>query len=147
MDKYRPICPQDLALSGDVVEEQRLGQSNDTLAWFWHIGTTNDEQGMSGWMSVSDEAGSPLVLFHNTLQKVYRVNWLRARHGWIGGKKKSHWSRTKQGGCTYHRNIWEGRAKKSEQEVLKGHVVMLGSRCGCGQEWKVRPCMFIVGLL
>ena len=36
MDKYRPICPQDLALSGDVVEEQRLGQRNDTLAWFWH---------------------------------------------------------------------------------------------------------------
>ena len=35
MDKYRPICPQDLALSGDVVEEQRLGQRNDTLAWFW----------------------------------------------------------------------------------------------------------------
>ena len=45
MDKYRPIHPQDLALSGDVVEEQRLGQRNDTLAWFWCIGTMNDEQG------------------------------------------------------------------------------------------------------
>jgi len=44
MDKYRPILPQDLALSGDVVEEQRLGQRNDTLAWFWHIGLTNDEE-------------------------------------------------------------------------------------------------------
>jgi len=33
---------------------------------------------MSGWMSVSDEAGSPLVLFHKALQ-VYRVNWLRAK--------------------------------------------------------------------
>jgi len=43
----------------------------------WHIGTTNYDQGMSGWMSVSDEAGSPLVLF-TTLQ-VYRVNWLRAK--------------------------------------------------------------------
>ena len=32
MDKYRPIHPQDLALSGDVVEEQRLVQRNDTLA-------------------------------------------------------------------------------------------------------------------
>jgi len=28
---------------------------------------------MSGWMSVSDEAGSPLVLFHKALQG-YRVN-------------------------------------------------------------------------
>jgi len=49
MDKYRPIHPQDLALSGDVVEEQRLGQRNDTLAWFWCIGTMNDEQG-NEWM-------------------------------------------------------------------------------------------------
>jgi len=49
MEKYRPIHPQDLALSGDVVEEQRLGQRNDTLAWFWRIGTMNDEQG-NEWM-------------------------------------------------------------------------------------------------
>ena len=49
MDKYRPILPQDLALSGDVVEEQRLGQRNDTLAWFWHIGLTNDEE-RNEWM-------------------------------------------------------------------------------------------------
>jgi len=49
MDKYRPIHPQDLALSGDVVEDQRLGQRNDTLAWFWCIGTMNDEQG-NEWM-------------------------------------------------------------------------------------------------
>jgi len=49
MDKYRPILPQDLSLSGDVVEEQRLGQRNDTLAWFWHIGLTNDEE-RNEWM-------------------------------------------------------------------------------------------------
>jgi len=49
MDKYRPIHPQDLALSGDVVEEQRLGQRNDTLAWFWCIGSINQEQG-NEWM-------------------------------------------------------------------------------------------------
>ena len=33
---------------------------------------------MTREMSVSDEAGSPLVLFHKALQ-VYRVNWLRAK--------------------------------------------------------------------
>ena len=49
MDKYRPIHPQDLALSGDVVEEQRLGQKNDTLAWFWNIELTNDEE-RNEWM-------------------------------------------------------------------------------------------------
>jgi len=36
---------------------------------------------MSGWMSVSDEAGSPLVLFYQALL-VYRFNWLRAK-GWM----------------------------------------------------------------
>jgi len=50
MDEYRPIGPEYLALSGDVVEEQRLGQRNDTLAWFWRIGTTNKEQG-NEWMN------------------------------------------------------------------------------------------------
>ena len=49
MDNYRPIGPEDLALSGDVVEEKRLGQRNDTLTWFLHIGTPNDEQG-DVWM-------------------------------------------------------------------------------------------------
>ena len=49
MVKYRAILPEDLCLSGDVVEEQRLGQRNDTLAWFWCIGTTHEEQG-NQWM-------------------------------------------------------------------------------------------------
>ena len=49
MDNYRPIHPQDLALSGVVVEEQRLGKRNDTLVWFWHIGSMNQEQG-NEWM-------------------------------------------------------------------------------------------------
>ena len=49
MEKYRPIHPQELALSSDVVEEQRLGQRKDALASFWCIGTTNDEQG-NEWM-------------------------------------------------------------------------------------------------
>ena len=49
MDKYRPILLEDLKVSGDVTEEQRLGQRNDTIPWFWLIGTTNEEQG-NEWM-------------------------------------------------------------------------------------------------
>jgi len=41
---------------------------------------------MSGWMSVSDEAGSPLVLFHKALQ--FTGQLVEAKCGWIGGKKK-----------------------------------------------------------
>src|SRR5882724_5080199 len=125
MDKYRPIRPQDLALSGDVVGEQRLWQRNDTLVWFWCIASINQEQEMSGWMSVSDEAGSPLVLLHKALQ-VYRVNWLRAK------AQMDRWQeevtliqneiRWMHLWLVYHRNIWEGRATKCEQEGLKGHA-------------------------
>src|SRR5882724_160816 len=78
MDKYRPICSQDLALSGDVVEEQRLGQRNELWCGFGTSGASINSREMSGWMRASDEAGSPLVLFHKALQ-VYRVNWLRAK--------------------------------------------------------------------
>lgn len=35
--KYRLISPEDLKMSGDVVEENRVGQRNDALAWFWRL--------------------------------------------------------------------------------------------------------------
>jgi len=80
---------------------------------------------MSGWMSVSDEAGSPLVLFHKALQ-VYRVNWLRAKV-WMDRwqeevtlvQNETRWMHL---WLDYHRNIWEERATESEQKGLKGHA-------------------------
>src|SRR5882724_11720144 len=78
---------------------------------------------MSGWMSVSDEAGSPLVLFHKALQ-VYRVNWLRAKAQMDRWQEEvtlvQNETRWMHLWLVYHRNIWEGRATKSEQEGLKG---------------------------
>ena len=60
-------------------------------------------------MSVSDEPGSPLVLFHKALQ-VYRVNWLRAKVRMDRWQEEvtlaqneirwMHWW------LVYHRNIW-----------------------------------------
>jgi len=104
---------------------------------------------MSGWMSVSDEAGSPLVLFHKALQ-VYRVNWLRAKvqmDRWQEEvtlvQNETRWMHL---WLDYHRNIWEERATESEQNGLKDMLVMLGSRCGCGKEWQMRLWMSIVGL-
>src|SRR5882672_3577248 len=80
---------------------------------------------MSGWMSVSDKGSSPLVLFHKTLQ-VYRVNWLRAKarmDRWQEEvtlvQNETWWMHL---WLDYHRNIWEGRAKESEQDGLKGHA-------------------------
>lgn len=35
--KFQPIQPSDLKMSGDIVEENRIGQQNDALPWFWRI--------------------------------------------------------------------------------------------------------------
>jgi hypothetical protein len=37
LQKYQLITANDLTVNKDVTEENRLGQSSDVLAWFWHI--------------------------------------------------------------------------------------------------------------
>jgi hypothetical protein len=32
------ITPEDMKMSGDVTEENRMGQRSSTLAWFWRLG-------------------------------------------------------------------------------------------------------------
>jgi len=41
---YKLLLPADVQLSADVVEPNRVGQRNDQLAWFWHLGQQNNEQ-------------------------------------------------------------------------------------------------------
>jgi hypothetical protein len=43
---YREV---DLKMSSEIVEENRYGQQNDTLAWFGHLGPQTDAEGDS-WM-------------------------------------------------------------------------------------------------
>lgn len=38
LQKYQPIKPDELGVSKDITEENRLGQSSDILPWFWRIG-------------------------------------------------------------------------------------------------------------
>jgi hypothetical protein len=47
--KYQDIKQEDLKMSSDMVEENRFGQRNDTLAWFWRLGPQTDAEGDS-WM-------------------------------------------------------------------------------------------------
>jgi hypothetical protein len=49
LEKYREIKKEDLKMSSDMVEENRFGQRNDTLAWFWHLGPQTDAES-HGWM-------------------------------------------------------------------------------------------------
>jgi len=38
LQKYQLIKPNELGVSKDITEENRLGQSSDILPWFWRIG-------------------------------------------------------------------------------------------------------------
>ena len=38
LQKYQLIKPDELGVSKDITEENRLGQSSDILPWFWRIG-------------------------------------------------------------------------------------------------------------
>jgi hypothetical protein len=33
------ITPEDMKMSGDITEENRIGQRSSVLAWFWRLGS------------------------------------------------------------------------------------------------------------
>lgn len=45
LEKYRDIEKEDLKMSSDMVEENRFGQRNDKLPWFWRLGPQADTDG------------------------------------------------------------------------------------------------------
>ena len=47
---YQVIKAEDLKVSGDVVEENRFGQRNEKIAWFWKLGANVDN---IDWMDES----------------------------------------------------------------------------------------------
>jgi len=49
LEKYQDIEKEHLKMSSDMVEENRFGQHNDMLAWFWRLGPQTDAEGDS-WM-------------------------------------------------------------------------------------------------
>jgi hypothetical protein len=49
LEKYQDIKKEDLNMSGDILEENRVGQKNATLAWFWWLGPQGDSVGKD-WM-------------------------------------------------------------------------------------------------
>jgi hypothetical protein len=44
--RYQVLKAEDLKLSGDIMEENRVGQRNDKLAWFWQFGRDDDDDWM-----------------------------------------------------------------------------------------------------
>lgn len=52
LDKFQPLRETDLKVNTDVAEENRIGQRNDTLAWFWRIGGGDSSD--NPWMNESE---------------------------------------------------------------------------------------------
>lgn len=76
---YQKITTRDLGVSGDIVEENRLGQRSETLAWFWRLGhghSSNDNVWMNECKSIPS---SPHCTGMLTIVAVYRVTWLRSK--------------------------------------------------------------------
>jgi hypothetical protein len=53
LSKYPPLQKQDLTVSCDIVEENRLGQKSDLLSWVWRFGI-GKEQDRDAWMDESE---------------------------------------------------------------------------------------------
>jgi hypothetical protein len=51
LNRYQSIQKEDLKMSGDMVEENRVGQRNDKLAWFWKVGQGGGGEGSDSWLA------------------------------------------------------------------------------------------------
>ena len=52
LEKFQALQDTDLRVNTDVAEENRIGQRNDSLPWFWRIGM--GENAENPWMSESE---------------------------------------------------------------------------------------------
>jgi hypothetical protein len=74
--KFKELLKTDLQVNTDVVEENRVGQRNDTLSWLWRISVEGAAE--SPLMNES-KRHFPYVQYTNLSNEVSRVNWLRAK--------------------------------------------------------------------
>jgi hypothetical protein len=49
LNRFKPLQDSDLKVSTDILEENRYGQRNDSLPWFWREGPDGDNV-KHGWM-------------------------------------------------------------------------------------------------
>ena len=122
LDRFQEITPEDLQLNKDVTEENRYGQRQDVLPWFWRMGS-DEEQNHDEWLTECEftyELCFPRTDFYLfvILCEVYRVSWLRAkaRHDrWdeenILVKNEMQWTVL---GFQNLCNEWKRRAKESQ---------------------------------
>lgn len=60
LQMYQEIKKEDLKMSADILEENRFGQKNTTMAWFWRLGPQGDNVG-NEWMEECEYIGKGVV--------------------------------------------------------------------------------------
>jgi hypothetical protein len=51
---FQPITKEDLRMNSDLVEENRFGQSSDTVSWFWRTAYQGQQEQGDEWMKESE---------------------------------------------------------------------------------------------
>ena len=122
MECYQMLRREDLRLSGDITEENRLGQQSDALPWFWRLDGKDAEE-QSDWM----QECKCYALWKSVLLTflVYRVNWLRAQapseratEELLMVKHEMRWS---VNWFQKQQTTWMARGGRSLQEGKPGH--------------------------
>jgi hypothetical protein len=52
--RFQPIKKEDLRMNSDLVEENRFGQSSDTVSWFWRTAYQGQQEQGDDWMKESE---------------------------------------------------------------------------------------------
>ena len=119
LEKFQEISKSDLKMSGDVVEENRVGQKSSILPWFWRLDRKAKEH-CGDYEKECKYRNSRGLSNQHSQNTVYRVNWLRAR------ARAQRWSEerdiiTKEmewviGTFKYMEGVWKVRAGKMGDE-------------------------------
>lgn len=124
LTKFPLLQKQDLTVSRDIVEENRLGQRSEHLSWVWRldIGKAQDKD---AWMDESEYYCGLCLLNTVTVRSVTRVNWLRAKaHSkrWeeevLILKHEMVWTQLWFG---HQKKMWEERQQAAKAASRVGH--------------------------
>ncbi|KAL6304097.1 hypothetical protein BKA93DRAFT_750027 [Sparassis latifolia] len=116
LTRYLDIQKEDTKMPGDIVEENRVGQRNDRLAWFWKLG---GENARNAWVENVDNNTENVG--RNAMKEVDRVNWLRA---------KARYTRYKE---EVLKHEWQTRKMEAVNAGLCGHASNAAKQ---GAMWK-----------
>jgi hypothetical protein len=137
LERFQEIQKSDLKMSGDIVEENRVGQRSSVLPWFWRL--DRKAKGYCGSYEKECKCSKVPRLQDFYLQDtVYRVNWLRAR------ARAQRWNEekeivVKEMECVirtfkHMEELWERRAEKMEGGKL-GHKAYAARETDRWKRW------------